>query len=102
MTDEGYDSNSWIEEPGASTGDRRANDPSAPGYAPERDRVFRSQFQRVNGFADRGGDAIELDRENEWLNVRTRRGQWQSVRVATRAAFDAARQGSVEPFPETG
>jgi hypothetical protein len=126
MTEAGYDSNTWIEESGASTGDRRENDPGAPGFAPERDRIYRSHFQYANRAADRGFDEvrpaydlgftaavqpanlnrafeeIETDLENNWLNVRTGGGEWQSVRVFARAGFDAARQGSVEQFPETG
>lgn len=39
---------------GDETGDRRENDPRAPGYTPEDDRVFRSHFQRANRLADRG------------------------------------------------
>ncbi len=125
MTEAQYDSNMWIDEPGASTGDRRENRLGDPGFAPERDRVFRSHFQKANKLADRGFEqvqpayelgflaaneagndtrpfeAIEKDLEEGWLNVRTHGGDWQSVRVFARAGFNAARQGSVEPFPET-
>ena len=113
MTEHEFDSNDWVPESGASTGDHRENDPALPGYASERDRVFRSHFQHANQPAERtheevhpvsesATEAIETDRENGWLNVRTSRGSWQAVRVFARAGFDAARQGSVEPYPETG
>ena len=125
MTEREYDSNDWVDEPGVSTGDRRENDPGAAGFTGERDRLFRSHFQHVNQLADRNDDQvqpahelglaaanganaprqfeeIEKDLESGWLSVRTNGGEWQSVRVFARADFDAARQGSVEPFPETG
>jgi len=126
MTEREYDSNEWVDETGASTGDRRENDPGAAGFTGERDRLFRSHFQRVNQLADRGYEQvqpayelgftaasnganpprdfeeIEKDCESGWLSVRTNAGDWQSVRVFARAGFDAARQGRVEPFPETG
>jgi hypothetical protein len=125
MNEREYDANEWIDEPGASTGDRRENSPEAAGFTGESDRVFRSHFQHVNHLVDRGYDdvrpayelgftagtntanasrgfeAIEKDLESGWLNVRTNGGEWQSVRVFVRTGFDAARQGSVEPFPET-
>lgn len=113
-----YDSSSWIEESGASTGDARENDPRDAGYADEQDRVFRSHFQHVNRLADRsyeqvrpayrlGFDAaregaaprefdeIEKDLEGGWLNVRVAGGDWASVREFARAGFDSARQGRV-------
>jgi hypothetical protein len=125
MTEREYDSNDWVDETGASTGDRRENSPSAAGFTGERDRLFRSHFQHANQLADRGYEQvqpayelgftaavnsanarrdfeeIEKDLESGWLSVRTDGGEWQSVRVFARAGFDAARQGSVEPFPET-
>jgi hypothetical protein len=125
MTESEFDSNDWVPESGASTGGHRENDPTLPGYAPERDRVFRSHYQHANRLADRAYEQvrpayelgfsaardaanndrafeeIETDLENGWLNVRTAGGDWQAVRVFARAGFDAARQGSVEPYPET-
>jgi len=120
-----YDSNEWVPESGASTGDHRENSPDAAGFTSEQDRVFRSHFQHANHLADRGYEQvrpayqlgydagasagnqgrgfeeIEKDLENGWLNVRAGDGDWQSVRVFAREAFDRARQGTVEPFPET-
>lgn len=126
MADRDFDSRTWVPETGTSTGDRRENSPDAAGFTTEQDRVFRSHFQRVNHLADRGYDQmrpayelgytaganpcnegrcfdeVETDLENGWLNVRTAGSEWQSVRVFVQAGFDSARQGTVEPYPETG
>jgi len=78
MSDERlYDSNEWVDETGASTGDARENDPRSAGFTNRTDRLYRSQFQRVNRLADRADadppDEIEKDVENGWLNVRVAR-----------------------------
>jgi hypothetical protein len=104
------------QETGASTGDVRENDPHAPGFTDEHDRLFRSLYQHANeladrsyesvrpayklGFAagrdprlvDRSFDDVERDLEGGWLNVRTARGDWQSVRDFAREGFERGRQ----------
>jgi hypothetical protein len=106
-----------MEEPetGASTGDLRENAPEAPGFTEEDDRLFRSHFQHANKLADRayeqvrpayqlGFDAanqaemrgqpfeqVERDLENGWLNVRTRVGDWSSVRDYAREGYERGR-----------
>jgi hypothetical protein len=118
-----YDSSTFVEETGASTGDARLNDPTAAGFTNADDRVFRSHFQRVNRLADVGyaavrpayrlgfeaatGDAgsfeqIEKQLANGWLSVRVGGGDWVSVRELARAGFDHARQGRVSPTPSGG
>jgi hypothetical protein len=125
MIEAQYDADTWIDEPGASNGYRREDRLDAPGFAPKRDRLFRSHFQRANRLADRAFEQvqpayelgylsvfetgnerrafeeIERDLEEGWLNVRTYGGDWEAVRVFARAGFDAARQGRVDPYPET-
>ena len=114
-----YDSKTWVDETGASTGDARENDPHDAGFTDERDRVFRSHFQHVNRLADRSYeqvraayqlgfeaardhadsgrvfDEIEKDLEGGWLNIRVGGGDWVSVREFARAGFDSARQGRI-------
>jgi hypothetical protein len=121
-----YDSRTWVDEPGVSTGDRRENDPRAAGFTAEDDRVFRSHFQHANHLADRsyehvrpayelglaagrqqgnesrGFDEIETDLEQGWLNVRVAGGEWAAVRDFVRAGFDRARQGRVADMPPAG
>lgn len=99
-------------ETGAGTGDARENSPDAAGYTDEQDRLFRSHFQNVNHLADRAYDDVrpayrlgyeaavdplrssqsfadlEKDLENGWLNVRTRSGEWASVRDYAREGFE--------------
>lgn len=100
---------------GDETGDRRENDPRAPGYTPEDDRLFRSHFQRANRLADRafeqvrpayalGHDAgrdpahagrsfdeLEPALESGWVNVPTALGDWAAVRVFAREGFERGR-----------
>ena len=100
---------------GASTGDLRENDPSLPGFTAS-DPLFRSHFQHANRFADRAyedvrpayqlgfdaaGDArfagkdfddAEKDLEGNWLSVRFRGEQWQTVRDYAREGFEQARR----------
>jgi len=100
---------------GASTGAARANDPSLPGFT-ENDPLFRSHFQHANRlaeseyefvrpayqlgfgaagdarFAGRTFDEAEKDLENDWLNVRVRGDQWQSVRDYAREGFERGRR----------
>ena len=115
------------EESGASTGDRRENDPDAAGFTPEHDRLFRSHFQHVNQLADRGYDQVqqayllgyraagdpgydgkqfaevEKELENGWLSVRTSTGEWASVRDLAEEAFRVGRgQGRVTDMPAAG
>jgi hypothetical protein len=125
-----YDSDDYIDETGASTGDARENDPRDPGFTVEQDRVFRSHYQRVNRLADRGYDdvrpayhygaragasrssrpsfeEIETDLENGWLNVRVGGGDWASVREFVRTGYDSAQggarmQGRVSGMPAIG
>lgn len=121
-----YDSRDWVEETGASTGDRRENDPRAAGFTDEDDRLFRSHFQHANHLADvayehvrpayelglsagresanatRTFDEVETDLENGWLNVRVAGGDWTAVREFARAGFDRARQGRVGEMPNVG
>jgi len=113
-----YDSNTWVDETGASTGDARLNDPDGAGFTDEDDRVFRSHYQQVNRLADRGYESvrpvyalgftaarspsaqsfeqIEKDLENGWLNVRVGGSDWATVREFARVGFDRARQGRVD------
>ena len=94
------------DEFGASTGDKRENDPSLPGFTEEDDRLFRSHFQHANRFADRsyqdarpayafgyaasgdprhagkGFDEVEKDLENGWMNERFPGDEWQTVRAS--------------------
>ena len=121
--DREYDSSTFVEETGVSTGDARLNDPGAAGFTDADDRVFRSHFQRVNRLADVGyarvrpayrlgfeaaaGDAesfeqVETQLSNGWLSVRVGGGEWASVRELARAAFDQARQGRVSATPSGG
>src|SRR4051812_26262042 len=98
-----YDPARWPDEPGASTGDARENNPAAPGFTDDRDRVFRSQFQHANRSVHHGGEGVRSDRprgktsgaleardapgfervetdlENGWLNVRVGDGEWASA-----------------------
>jgi hypothetical protein len=100
---------------GVSTGDQRENDPSLPGFT-ESDPLFRSHFQHANRFADRAyedarpayqlgfeaaGDArfagkgfeqAEKDLEGNWLNLRVRGDEWQTVRDYAREGFEHARR----------
>ena len=121
--DREYDSSTFVEETGASTGDARLNDPAAAGFTDADDRVFRSHFQQVNRLADVGyarmrpayrlgfeaaaSDAgsfeqIEKQLANGWLSVRVGGGDWASVRELARAGFDQARQGRVSATPSGG
>ena len=107
--DREYDSSTFVEETGASTGDARLNDPAAAGFTDADDRVFRSHFQQVNRLADVGyarmrpayrlgfeaaaSDAgsfeqIEKQLANGWLSVRVGGGDWASVRELARAGAD--------------
>jgi hypothetical protein len=114
-----YDSHSWTEPTGASTGDARENDPTDAGFTEEADRLFRSHYQHANRMADRSYeqvrpayqlgyaaatkqasrgrafDEIEKDLEHGWLSVRVAGGDWMSVREFARTAFDNARQGRI-------
>jgi len=105
MDEQIYDINTWREQPGASTGDLRENNPAAPGFTGESDRVFRSQFQhanRANRHSDTDVEKIETDVENGWLNVRVGDGDWASTPDAAYPAIDTARQGRVEGLPPAG
>lgn len=126
MDDRTYDSNTWRDETGANTGDARENDPSAPGFTDERDRVFRSQFQHANRSTRTGGaplrfdrsvadssnvsmggeaiefEKIETDLENGWLNVRVGNGPWASAPDLPAPEGDPARQGRVDGLPPAG
>jgi len=103
-----YDSKTWIEETGASTGDARENDPEAAGFTGAEDRVFRSRLQHVNRLADRAPDPneaepIETDRESGWLNVRVGSGDWAAVPVVPNADLaEGASQGRVSNMPPAG
>jgi hypothetical protein len=103
-----YDSKTWVEETGASTGDARENDPRSPGFAGGEDRVFRSRLQHVNRLADRSpgpdeAETIEKDHESGWLNVRVGSGEWAAVPVVRDADIaDSARQGRVSNMPPAG
>jgi hypothetical protein len=118
-----YDSSTFVEETGASTGDARLNDHGAAGFTEPDDRLFRSHFQRVNRLADvgyalarpayrlgfdaaasRSGSFEEVEKQlaNGWLNVRVGGGDWASVREFVRAGFDRARQGRVAATPSGG
>jgi hypothetical protein len=114
-----FDSQQWVPETGAATGDERENDPAAAGFTPEDDRVFRSHFQHVNRLADRNYEQVrpvyglgraavqgacpegrcfeevEKDLERGWLSVRVGGGDWSSVREFAQAGFDRARQGRI-------
>ncbi|HKO16608.1 MAG TPA: hypothetical protein VJU87_10230 [Gemmatimonadaceae bacterium] len=105
----------YEDETGAGTGDLRENDPHAPGFTEDDDRLFRSHFQHANQIADRSYehvrsayrlgfeaaadaryaghsfDEIERDLEGGWLNERTALGDWQSVRDYARLAFERGR-----------
>jgi hypothetical protein len=119
------DSSRFEPETGASTGDRRENDPGAAGFTDGDDRLFRSHFQHVNRLADRSYDEvrpayqlgyaaalrgddvafeeIETDVENGWLNVRTAHGDWATVRELPGAGFEPARGfGRVSDMPPIG
>lgn len=109
------------DEFGASTGDKRENDPSLPGFTDEDDRLFRSHFQHANRFADRGYDdarpayafgyaaaadpryagkdfdQAEKDLEGGWLNERFKGDEWQTVRDYARAGFERARNIGFAP-----
>lgn len=102
---------------GDETGARRENDPRAPGYTPEDDRLFRSHFQRANMLADlsyehvrpvyafgqsaardprwqgRSFDEIERELERGWNGEgeTLARGEWRSVRDFARAGFERGR-----------
>jgi hypothetical protein len=104
------------DEFGASTGDKRENDPSLPGFTEEDDRLFRSHFQHANRFADRryeearpayafgyaasgdprhagkGFDEVEKDLENGWMNERFSGDEWQTVRDYAREGFERGRR----------
>ena len=122
-----YDRERFPQETGASTGDARENDPKSAGFTPAEDQLFRSHFQRVNRLADRAYemvrpayqlgfgaaaetgaerltfDDVERDLENSWLNVRTGRGDWASVREFARAGYEHGRgQGRVQNMPHAG
>jgi hypothetical protein len=121
-----YDSNAWHDETGASTGDARENNPAAPGFTNERDRMFRSQFQHANrsprssdepvrfdrSVADssnmrrdqaaREFEKIETDVENGWLNVRVDGGEWASAPDIVPPVHDPARQGRIVGLPPAG
>lgn len=100
------------QETGVDTGDARENDPRAPGFTDEPDRLFRSQFQHANRLADRSYEEtgaeyhpgvepariqeqrfeeVERDLEQGWLNVRTQIGDWAAVRDYTRAGSERGR-----------
>lgn len=120
-----FDSRTWTPGTAAGTGDERENDPRAPGFTDDDERLFRSHFQHANRLADceyadmrpayqlgqtvaRGAGAngrsfeeVEIDLENQWLNVRTRVGDWASVRAFVRVGFDRAR-GRVSGMPPAG
>ncbi|MFI5230162.1 MAG: hypothetical protein ACHQWU_13900 [Gemmatimonadales bacterium] len=121
--DREYDSSTFVEATGASTGDARANDQGAAGFTDPDDRLFRSHFQRANRLADVGyaqarpayrlgfdaassatGSFEEIEKQlaNGWLNVRVGGGDWASVREFVRAGFDRARQGRVAAAPSGG
>jgi len=112
MADGIYDSNTWKTEPGASTGDARENDPSAPGFTEGQDRVFRSQFQHANRVTRRSdeayhGDAgvserVETDRENGWLNVRVGDSDWASAPDGPPTNRDPSLQGRIQGLPPAG
>lgn len=118
-----YDSSTFVEETGASTGDARLNDPRAAGFTEADDRVFRSHFQQVNRLADVGYahmrpayrlgydaaasgagsfEQIETQLANGWLSVRVGGGDWASVRELARAGFGRGSQGRVEATPKGG
>jgi hypothetical protein len=104
------------DEFGASTGDKRENDPSLPGFTEEDDRLFRSHFQHANRFADRsyedarpayafgyaasadprhagkGFDEVEKDLESGWMNERFSGDEWQTVRDYAREGFERGRR----------
>jgi hypothetical protein len=90
------------DEFGSSTGDARENDPSLPGFTNEDERLFRSQTQHAfrfgyesSGdprFAGKGFDEAEKDLEGDWLNVRLKNDEWQSVRAHAREGFERGRQ----------
>jgi hypothetical protein len=112
MDDGIYDSTTWQTEPGASSGDARENNPAAPGFTEDRDRVFRSQFQHANRITRRSdepfrldghaSEKIETDRENGWLNVRVGDGAWASVPDGPPTNQDPALQGRIEGLPPAG
>ncbi len=103
-----YDSKTWVEETGASTGDARENDPHGAGFTDGEDRVFRSRLQRVNRLADRAPDpdeaeTIEKDHESGWLNVRVGGGDWAAVPVVPAADLpEGTLQGRVTDMPPAG
>jgi len=107
MSDERlYDSNEWVDETGASTGDARENDPRSAGFTNRSDRLYRSQFQRVNRLADRADadppDEIEKDVENGWLNVRVGKGDWAAAPDVAPIIADRVKQGRVTGMPPAG
>jgi hypothetical protein len=101
-----YDSREWVDETGAATGDARENDPGSAGFTNRDDRLFRSQFQRVNRLGDRANpsqsDEIEKDFENGWLNVRVGTGDWAAAPDMDPIKSDRRKQGRVTGMPPAG
>lgn len=107
MSDERlYDSSEWVDETGAATGDARENDPGSAGFTNPDDRLFRSQFQRVNRLADRAdpnaSDEIAKDLERGWLNVRVGNSDWAAAPDSHHVAGDRVEQGRVTGMPPAG
>jgi len=107
MSDERlYDSNEWVDETGAATGDARENDPRSAGFTNPDDRLFRSQFQHVNRLADRvdldASNEIEKDFESGWLNVRVGDSEWAAAPESSSIARDGVKQGRVTGMPPAG
>jgi hypothetical protein len=100
-----YDSTKWHDEPGASTGDLRENNPATPGFTDDRDRVFRSLFQHANRETSRDlerPEQVEVEAENGWLNVRVGNGEWASAPETPSGMSDPAQQGRVQGLPPAG
>jgi hypothetical protein len=87
MDEDVYDSKTWHVRPGAGTGDVRENDPAAPGFTNEGDRVFRSQFQHANHATRPGSEPVSI-------------AQWTAD--STQPIRDASHQGRVEGLPPAG
>lgn len=120
-----FDSRSWTPGTAAGTGDERENDPRAAGFTGDEEQLFRSHFQHANRLADcqyedmrpayqlgqtaarsagaasRSFEEVETDLANQWLSVRTRAGDWASVREFVRVGFDRTR-GRVSGMPPSG
>lgn len=102
---------------GDETGARRENDPRAPGYTPEDDRLFRSHFQRANmrpgrsyeqmlpvyafgqraardpRYSGRSFDEVEPELERGWNGdgETIQGGEWGTVRDFARVGFERGR-----------